>query len=339
MRQPASKLDTEASLAFRRLAPAEVLGAVEGLGFRTDGRLLALNSYENRVYQVGLEDAEPVVAKFYRPGRWSDETILEEHGFALELAAHEIPVVPPMAHAATTLHRQGHFRFAVYPRRGGRSPELDDFSGLRRIGRLVGRLHSIGASRAFTHRPRIDIASLGREPAAWLLAADLLPAHLTIAYETTARDLLEAVSVAWELAGASAGLRLHGDLHPGNVLARDDQIHLVDLDDCASGPAVQDLWMFLSGDRYEQEPQLAELLAGYTEFRDFDPGELWLVEPLRSLRMIHYASWLARRWSDPAFPAAFPWFGSARYWEDHVLSLREQLALVREPPLTWRDPR
>lgn len=328
----------DSSLAYQELKPDDILASVETLGLQTDGRLLALNSYENRVYQVGIEDEAPVVAKFYRPGRWSDAAILEEHAFALELAAREVPVVPPLRHGGTSLHRHRDFRFAVYARQGGRVPELDDLQLLRQAGRLVARLHRCGEVGRFQHRSTLSPALLGETSWHELLQQGFIPPHLETAYDSLCGDLLDAVHHAWARAAART-LRLHGDFHPGNVLVRGEQIHIVDLDDCCSGPAIQDLWMFLSGDRHEQAPQLAELLGGYLEFRDFDPGELHLVEALRTLRMMHYAAWIARRWRDPAFKIGFPWFGTARYWEEHVLSLREQLAALQEEPLEWRPVR
>lgn len=325
------------ALAYQELQPDDILDSVESLGLHCDGRLQPLNSYENRVYLVGLEDGLQVVAKFYRPGRWSDAAIEEEHAFAFELAARDIPVVTPIRHAGASLHRHGEFRFSVCPRVGGRIPELDDLGLLRQIGRLVGRIHLCGAADRFLHRPRLTPARLGTASRDYLLQENFIPAHVEDAYRSLCRDLLAAVTDTWERVGARE-LRLHGDFHPGNVLVQSGQVHIVDLDDCAAGPAVQDLWMFLSGARAEQEPQLAELLAGYLEFRDFDAAELQLIEALRALRIMHYAAWIARRWRDPAFRIAFPWFGAPRYWEDHVLALREQLALLYEPPLDWLPP-
>ena len=324
-----------ASLAFADLQPEDILATLDGLGFRCDGRFLALNSYENRVYQIGIEDGPPIVTKFYRPGRWSDQAILEEHAFADDLAAQDIPVVPPLEHLGTTLHHAGHHRVAVYPCYGGRAPELDDLELQKQLGRLVARIHLEGEVQRFRHRPGIDIDSYGTESIDFLLNNDFIPDENLEAYEGIAELVLDGVEACYERAGNTQEIRLHGDFHPGNVLVLDKQIHIVDLDDTRMGPAVQDLWMFLSGQRHEQTPQLHELLEGYTQFRDFDAAELNLIEALRSLRIMHYAAWLARRWDDPAFKRAFPWFNSQKYWDEHVLSLREQIALMQEPPLAW----
>ena len=326
-----------ATLAFADLQPEDIVATLDELGFHCDGRFLALNSYENRVYQVGIEDGPPVVTKFYRPGRWSDASILEEHAFAADLAAQEIPVVPPLEHAGETLHHAGHHRLAVYPCYGGRAPDLDNYELLTQLGRLVARIHNEGQSARFKHRPGIDIDSYGTDSVDFLIEHDFIPRENLDAYERIAELALDGVEACYERAGGVREIRLHGDFHPGNVLVRGDQLHIVDLDDCRHGPAVQDLWMFLSGDRDEQTPQLEALLEGYTAFRPFDARELHLVEALRSLRIMHYAAWLARRWDDPAFKIAFPWFDSRRYWDEHVLALREQVALMQEAPLEWRD--
>jgi Ser/Thr protein kinase RdoA (MazF antagonist) len=317
---------------YYRLGPDTVIRAVESVGLLPDGRLLPLNSYENRVYQVGIEDEEPVVAKFYRPGRWSDEQILEEHAFSLELAAAEIPLVAPTVIDGQTLHHHDGFRFTLFRRQGGHAPELEDRDTLLWLGRFIGRIHAVGRSRAFAHRPALTPRAFGQDSIATLLAGTWIPPHLETAFESLAADLMTQINHAYDRAGRVRNIRLHGDLHPGNLLWRDGPF-FVDLDDCRSGPAVQDLWMLLSGVRHEMSSQLADVLEGYTQFCDFDRRELHLVEALRTLRMLHHAAWLSRRWEDPAFPAAFPWFGAARYWEDLVLGLREQLAALQEPPL------
>lgn len=326
-----------ATLAFADLHPEDIIATLCELGFDCDGRFLALNSYENRVFQIGIEDARPVVTKFYRPSRWSDESIEEEHEFSNALADQEIPVVPPLSVDGATLLRSDHYRLAVYPCRGGRSPDLDNYELLTQLGRLVARIHLEGETRRFEHRPSIDIESYGVDSIDYLLDHDFIPLDNCDAYESVAELVLDGVEACFERAGNTREIRLHGDFHPGNVLVNRDRLHIVDLDDCRHGPAVQDLWMFLSGDRAEQTPQLEALLEGYRAFRPFDPRELHLIEALRSLRIMHYAAWLARRWEDPAFKAAFPWFDSPRYWDDHVLALREQVALMQESPLELRD--
>ena len=331
-----SEPQADQSQAFCQLDPDHILDAVEALGYRCDGRLLALNSYENRVYQIGIEDTEPIVAKFYRPDRWTDAAIEEEHAFTLELEAEEIPVIAPLTDASGhTLFHQGPFRLALYPRRGGHAPELDRPDQLEQMGRFLARIHNLGAIRDFIHRPTLDIASFGEQPRQYLMDSGLIPPELQDSYASLTADLLQAIRAAFERAGAVRQLRLHGDCHPGNILWTDAGPHIVDLDDARMGPAIQDLWMLLSGDRMEMTARLADVLDGYTQFRVFDPRELHLLEALRTLRMIHYAAWLARRWDDPAFPQAFPWFNGSRYWDEHILSLREQAALLQEPPLVW----
>jgi Ser/Thr protein kinase RdoA (MazF antagonist) len=319
---------------YSGLTPDVVLDALDGVGVRGDGRLLALNSYENRVYQVWREDGPAVVAKFYRPGRWTDAQILEEHAFIAELAAAEVPAVPALAVRGTTLHHFAGFRFAAFARHGGRAPELDDRMTLTRLGRYIGRIHAIGARAPFAARPTYSLQELGDDARDYLLAHDFVPPDLREAYVAVVAQALEAVRAAFTRAGDYASVRLHGDCHGGNVLWTDAGPHFVDFDDARNGPAVQDLWMLLSGERAAMEDQLRAVLEGYEQFRLFDPRELNLVEALRTLRLVHYAAWLARRWDDPAFPAAFPWFNTQRYWQDRILELREQVAAMQEPPLS-----
>jgi len=318
---------------YDRLTPDVIIAAVETLGRLSDGRILALNSYENRVYQVGIEQSQPLVVKFYRPRRWTNAAIQEEHDFALELAAAEIPVVPPIVHNGRTLFEYEGFRFAVFERRGGRWPELGSREEREWMGRFIGRIHAVGRTRKFHHRERLDVQRMGEEARRYLLDTGWIPPHLEPAYESVTDQLLQLVRAAFEQARGFAEIRLHGDCHRGNILWTDAGPHFVDLDDCIMGPAIQDLWMLLSGNRKEMSEQLSQLLEGYQQFIDFDPRELVLVESLRTLRMINYSAWLARRWDDPAFPAAFPWFTEPRYWEDQVAALREQIAAIEEGPL------
>lgn len=323
-----------AAAPYQSLTPDVLLDAVDRAGWRTSGELLALNSYENRVYQIGVEDGAPLVAKFYRPGRWSDAAILEEHAFATELAELDIPVVAPLAdQAGRTLLSGGEFRFALFPRRGGRAPELDSATNLEWLGRFIGRIHAAGRAQPFRHRSAIDVDALGVPARNAVLASGFLPAELVPRYTEIADAILAGARRAFARAGGYRPLRLHGDCHPGNILWTDAGPHFVDFDDAANGPAVQDLWMLLSGDRGEMTAQLSAILEGYRQFADFNGGELHLLEALRALRIMHYAAWIARRWDDPAFPHSFPWFNTPRYWEDHIQSLREQIPAMDEPPL------
>jgi Ser/Thr protein kinase RdoA (MazF antagonist) len=362
---------TGGSHPYDALTPDLILDAVEQIGLRCDGRLLALNSFENRVYQVGIEDGPPLVAKFYRPDRWPRAAILEEHAFALELAEAELPVVAPLRdedvpgavsrpqdaplrneripvgpprEAGTagarqtpaqggTLREHRGFAFALYPRQRGRAPELDDRDTLTWMGRFIGRIHAIGALRPFQHRPVLDVQTFGEEPAAFVLEQGFIPPDLRPAYETLVRQVLDQSRACFEEVGRLSHIRLHGDCHAGNVLWDDEGPHFVDLDDARHGPAAQDLWMLLSGEREAMELQLGAVLRGYREFYEFNPRELRLIEALRTLRLIHYSGWLAQRWEDPAFPVNFPWFNTQRYWQDQILSLREQASLMQEPPL------
>jgi Ser/Thr protein kinase RdoA (MazF antagonist) len=312
---------------YAALTPEVVLDAVAALGLRPDGRLLALSSYENRVYQVWLEDDTAVVAKFYRPGRWSEAQIDEEHEFASELAGREIPVVAPIQKGTFS-----NFIYAVYPRRGGRTPELGDPKTLEWIGRFLGRIHAVGATKKFIHREALTPQNFGYDARAYLLKSSLVPPDLLDAWEAVTEQALRLVDACYQRCEARA-IRLHGDCHPGNILWTHEGPHFVDLDDARMGPAMQDLWMLLSGDRASMSRQLHDVLKGYEQFMGFDRTELNLLEALRTLRLIHYSAWIARRWDDPAFPAAFPWFNTQRYWQDRILELREQIALMQEEPL------
>jgi len=321
---------------FYDLGPSEILDAVEMLGLKVDGSLLALNSYENRVYRVGIESDRPVVVKFYRPQRWTNETILEEHHFALELAEVDIPVVAPLQGPdGDSLYFHAGHRFAVFPCLGGRTPELNGGDDYVLMGRFIGRIHAVGALKAFKHRPTVDIDSYATQSYQYLLEKGFVPTELELAYRSLVEDVLPVLEASYQQAGALRNIRLHGDCHASNILWTDQGPHFVDLDDCRTGPAIQDLWMLLNGSRQDMTAQIADLLDGYTEFYEFEPRELHLVEALRTMRLLHYSAWLARRWDDPAFPRTFPWFNTNRYWEEQILALREQFAMLQEPALVW----
>ncbi|MEM7096724.1 MAG: serine/threonine protein kinase [Pseudomonadota bacterium] len=317
---------------FYELGPDTILDAVESVGMLPTGSLLALNSFENRVYQLELEDGSFVVVKFYRPQRWSDAAIIEEHTFTEALAEEEISVVAPMQINGDTLFHHKHFRFAVMPRQGGHPPNLEDKGNLEVLARTIARMHMVGARMNFEHRQKISSQRLGHESRTFLLEHQFIPPDIEPAYESVTADLLDAIDNRMT---DIRSIRLHGDSHMGNVLWRTDTPHFVDFDDCAMGPPIQDLWMLLSGERTEQLSQIGTILDAYQDFYDFDPSTLSYVEALRSLRIMYHAAWIARRWEDPAFTQAFSWFGSARYWSEHVLSLREQQALLQEPPLIY----
>jgi Ser/Thr protein kinase RdoA (MazF antagonist) len=333
---------TTSDTPYAGLTPDAVLDALDSVGLRGDGRLIQLNSYENRVFQVFLEDGPVVVAKFYRPGRWSDAQILEEHAFAAELAEAEIPVVAPHRLGGTTLPSfsiEGQpYRFSITPRQSGRAPELEDAATLEWIGRFIGRIHAVGARSAFAHRLTLDVQTHGFTPRDWLLDSGLISIEARDTWRQTVDQVLDEVQRRFDDAGGYRPIRLHGDCHVGNVLWTDAGPHFVDLDDALTGPPVQDLWMLLSGERQQMQQQLSALLTGYEDFADFDWRQLRLIEALRALRMIHYSAWLARRWADPAFPVAFPWFGDRAYWSEQIIRLRDQLDAMREPPLGGAAP-
>ena len=325
------------TLAFRHLGPDRLLDAIDAAGWITDGRISALNSYENRVYSVGLESGGFVVAKFYRPGRWSDAAILEEHAFCRALRERDLSVVAPLADAdGRTLFHAGPFRLALYPRVGGRPPELDSPDQLHVVGRTLGRLHLVGDVYRFERRPRIGIARLGERSVNFLLDSPLLPPAVADVYESITAELLDVLDERFAATRAVPEISVHGDFHPGNILLGGDGVpQVLDFDDTGTGPAVQDLWMFVSGRRAYAQARLGDILDGYHEFREFDERELGLIEPLRTLRIIRHAAWIARRWDDPAFRQGFPQFGEARFWDEHVLALREQRAALDEPPLRY----
>lgn len=328
-----ASLEEPANHPYSRLSPDLVLSAAEAMGYETDARIFALNSYENRVYQVGLQDGRSIILKFYRPGRWSDEQIFEEHAFTAQLADLEIPVAAPLSIGGQTMTNFEGFRIAVFDRLAGRAVDLENPDDLLSMGRFVGRLHAVGAQDDFKVRPQLSVQRFGWDSRQFLLDSNFLEPEMRRAYETLSEDLLAKVERRFADAGPLCPLRLHGDCHMGNVLWRDETPHFVDFDDTLSGPAIQDLWMMLSGSRDQQQAQLLELVEGYNEFFDFRPMELALIESLRTLRLMNYSAWLARRWSDPAFPLSFPWFNTPRYFSQHILELREQLAVLDEPPL------
>jgi Ser/Thr protein kinase RdoA (MazF antagonist) len=318
---------------YDRLTPDAVISAVESAGYRCDARLLALNSYENRVYQVGIEDEVPLVAKFYRPQRWTEAQIREEHSFSFELRGADISVVAPLIGIdGDSLHCYDDFLFALFTRRGGYPPELDNPDNLIVLGRTLGRIHSVGRAKAFEYRQTMTVQRMLADSREFLLA-HFIPASLEPAYSSLTADLLAIVTDVFGEVPPQSMIRVHGDCHVGNILWRDDCAHFVDLDDCCMAPAMQDLWMFLSGERHDKQLQLSELIEGYSEFCDFEPRQLRWLESLRTMRLVHYAAWLGRRWQDPAFPHSFTWFNTERYWAEHILELREQMSALQEEPL------
>ena len=318
---------------YDRLTPDMIIDAVESAGYLSDARLLALNSYENRVYQVGIEDSTPLIAKFYRPERWGEAQILEEHRFSLELQDAEISVVAPMVNdQGATLHTFEGFQFALFLRRGGYPPELDNLDNMLVLGRTLGRIHAVGRAGQFKVRHSMSVQRMLSDSRA-LLLEKFIPRDLVPAYESLTADLEQQVRSVFSEVQPEDFIRIHGDCHVGNILWRDNTAHFVDFDDCCAAPAMQDLWMFLNGERHDRQLQLSELVEGYSEFCDFDPRQIRWIETLRTLRLIHYAAWLGRRWEDPAFPRSFTWFNTERYWADHILELREQMSALQEEPL------
>ncbi len=320
---------------YNELTPDTIVNAIESLGYLSDRRILALNSYENRVYQVGIENDSPIIVKFYRPGRWTNEMIIEEHQFTLDLAKQEIPVIAPNLIDGNSLFNYREYRFSIYPRFGGYAPELDNSDHLLQLGRIIAQIHNIGETKIFQARPEISINDFATRPVNYLLENNFIPIDLIDAYTSLTKDLIKRIKDCFDQAGKIKTIRLHGDCHHGNVLTRDENFYIVDFDDARTGPAIQDIWMFLSGDRQYMTSRLNDFMEGYIEFRGFNPSELHLIEALRTLRLIHYSAWLAERWDDPAFPIAFPFFNTQRYWEEQILSLREQAALMEEPSLDW----
>ena len=330
----------ETDTPFSDLTPDKVLDTLQDFGVLGDGRLLQPNSYENRVFQVGLEDGGMVVAKFYRHGRWTSDQILEEHRFAQELVQAEVPVVAPhaleVAHQGqllgqpATLGWQDHIRVAVSPRKGGRGPELEDPEVLTWIGRFLGRLHSVGSQRSFQHRLTLGVDQTGRQARQWLIEHDGVPQDQLHNWAIASEQVLDLAQNAFDRIDGLTLRRLHGDCHIGNILWTPDGPHFVDLDDACMGPAVQDFWMLLSGDPQQRQSQLNALLDGYESIIEFDWRELKLIEALRALRMIHHSAWLAKRWHDPAFPAAFPWFAQGSYWQQQTDLLRQQIEVLQE---------
>jgi|TARA_B110000240_G_scaffold163857_1_gene183985 Ser/Thr protein kinase RdoA (MazF antagonist) len=319
---------------YAELSPVAVLEAVESLGYETDARMFPLNSYENRVYQVGVVGKPSIIVKFYRPERWTNEQILEEHSYTQELVDLEIPVVPPIDFTdGGTLQQFNNFRFSVFEQFLGRPPELDNLDNLLVMGRFVGRIHAVGALHEFKHRIELTAERFSVQSRQFLLENDFLSRDMRPAYETLSQDLVDKIQQRFADHGEVQKLRIHGDCHPGNVLWKDETPNFVDFDDTMTGPAIQDLWMMLSGDRNQRQAQLLELAEGYNEFHNFRASELELVEAMRTMRLMNYAAWLARRWEDPAFPKSFPWFNTERYWAEHIQELREQLFLLDEPAL------
>lgn len=350
------------NLPFECLLPDFILDAVESCGLPADGRILALNSYENRVYQVGIEtsavdqsdhltNSHFLVVKFYRPGRWSDAQILEEHDFCQALVRQEIPVLAPLTFSdfsthfphlafdelehkpaeSASLFYYKEMRFCLYLRQGGHAPELGDDDRLRQISRIIARIHAVGAEQPYRHRPTLNMASYVQEGVD-LISQEYIPLELKSAYLKLVKALTQGIQDRYEMAGDCQLICTHTDCHLGNMLfCREEKIHFLDFDDSRMAPAVQDLWMLFSGDLAQRARQLMVILAAYREFYDFDMKELYLVEALQSMRILQYSGWLAKRWHDPAFPKSFPWFNTHTYWQGHIHLLQEQVTSLQVP--------
>ena len=315
---------------YANLTPDRILDAIESVGIVPDCSLLALNSYENRVYRFADQDEERFVIKIYRPERWSEQQILEEHDFTLALAAEEIPVVPPLVRDGNTLFWHEGYCFALFPNRGGRILDLEQTDQLQWLGRFMARIHNVGALKPFSHRGQLTTTTFGHSNLACLQACEQLPDALREPYLTIVEQVLSLCEQQAAALNNCSTLRLHGDCHQGNVLWTDAGPHFVDFDDSIMGPAVQDLWMLVCGEGEQKLKQWDALIEGYNEFREFNVSELNIIETLRALRMINYTAWLAKRWIDPAFQVNFPWFDGGQYWENQILLLKEQYALIQE---------
>lgn len=318
------------AFTFQTLHPDTIMDALFEQGIRVDSGLTPLNSYENRVYQFQDEDRRRYVVKFYRPQRWSAEQISEEHQFAHELMNDEVPVAAPLEfNGQTLLTHQGYY-YAVFPSLGGRQFEADNLDQMEWVARYLGRLHQTGRKKTFISRPAIDVNEYLIEPRHVFEHSTLIPAGLKAAFLNATDSLIEAVMAQWHTRFDL--LRLHGDCHAGNILWRDGPL-FVDLDDARNGPAVQDLWMLLNGDKAERRMQLETIIEAYEEFSEFKTDEIALIEPLRAMRMVYYLAWLIRRWDDPAFPKNFPWLTGEDYWHRQTLTFIEQVKVLQEPPL------
>ena len=324
------------SHAYDQLTPDTVLNAIDSVlveqGKMTSGHQMALNSYENRVYQIGIENEQPVIAKFYRPERWSDAAIYQEHDFTLAALEDELPVIAPLVINDETLFQYEGFRFALYPRQGGQSEQIERREDFEQMGRLLARLHQTANVVDASQRPVMTPDRFAIQSRQYLLENQWIPEDLLPAYETLSKDVVDILQQRWDEHQPSLRL-VHGDLHIGNLIWYQQQPYMLDLDDCIKAPRIQDIWMMLYGERDQMMAQLSDIARGYEMFLPFPAHELPLIETLRTMRLMNYSAWLAKRWDDPAFPQAFPWFNTGRYWSEQILTLREQMAALQEPSL------